>query len=170
MVERCRVSSESKKQDKLSWEKKHFIEDVGLVFEEAGLPRMAGRVLGQLLICVPPHQTADELGSALHASKGSISTTLRMLTQSGLVERFGMPGERRMFFRIKPGAWAEHMRRQMSQMTYLRELTERGLSLMATESPEHRQRLKEFRDLYAFFEKEAPALLERYERTRQGDK
>lgn len=39
------------------FQEKHFIEDVGLLLEESGLPRMAGRILGLLLICNPPHQS-----------------------------------------------------------------------------------------------------------------
>lgn len=35
---------------KLQIEEKHFMEDIGLFFEQMGLPRMAGRILGVLLI------------------------------------------------------------------------------------------------------------------------
>ena len=33
--------------------KLHFIEEVSLIFEQIGIPRMAGRVLGCLLISNP---------------------------------------------------------------------------------------------------------------------
>ena len=39
------------------YEEKHFVEDISLYFEQMGLPRMAGRVLGVLLICDPPAQS-----------------------------------------------------------------------------------------------------------------
>ena len=60
----------------LQLEKKRFIEEVGLLFEQTGLPRMAGRILGWLLIANPPHQTTSHLTEALLASKASISTVL----------------------------------------------------------------------------------------------
>ena len=53
---------------------KQFAEEVGIVFEQTGLPRMAGRILGWLLIAEPPHQSTEQLINALMASKGSIST------------------------------------------------------------------------------------------------
>lgn len=71
--------------------KQFFAEDVGLVFENIGLPRMAGRVLGWLLVCDPPHQSMLELVEALSASKASISNTTRMLIEIGLIERISLP-------------------------------------------------------------------------------
>ena len=46
-------------------DQQHFVEEVGLLFEHAGLPRMAGRILGWLLICDPPHQSPGELAEVL---------------------------------------------------------------------------------------------------------
>jgi len=64
-------------------EEKRFVEEVGIFFEQSSLPRMAGRILGWLMISNPPHQTTGELTQALLASKGSISTMTRLLS-SGL--------------------------------------------------------------------------------------
>ena len=36
-----------------------YVEDFGLYFEQFGLARTAGRMLGWLLVCDPPHQTMD---------------------------------------------------------------------------------------------------------------
>ena len=46
-------------------EKQHFAEEVGLFFERSGMTRMAGRILGWLLVCDPPHQTLNDLAEAL---------------------------------------------------------------------------------------------------------
>lgn len=143
-----------------------FIEDVGIHFEEMGLPRMAGRIFGWLLVCEPSHQSAEELASVVGASKGSISSMTRLLIHSGVVERMGIPGKRGNYYRIKPGSWSELMRARMSHVTALRKLAERGLALMAEKNPGQCQRLQELRDLYAFLEKEIPALLDRHDRER----
>lgn len=141
-----------------------FVEDVGLLLERRGHPRMAGRILGWLLISDPPHQSIDELAETLDASKASISTMTRLLIQMDLLERIGLPGERRDYFRIKPGAWAELMRETMEEILMARRLTERGLELLEGKPAELKQRLKEARAMYAFFEEEFPTLLERWER------
>ncbi len=151
-----------------SWfEKKHFIEDVGLLFEQGGQPRMAGRIVGWLLISDPPHQSTSDLAQVLAASKASISTMTRLLVQMGFIERVGVPGHRRDHFRIKAGAWRELMEQQMSEITAGHQLIERGLQLLEGKPAELKQRLKEARELYTFMEAEFPALMERFERERK---
>jgi DNA-binding transcriptional regulator GbsR (MarR family) len=148
-------------------EQQHFVEEIGVMFEQSGMPRMSGRILGWLLICDPPHQTSDQLAEGLQASKGSISTMTRLLIQVGLVEKIGLPGQRRDYFRIKPGAWSQIMRTSMGQITLFRQLAERGLDLLPDQQSDRRLRLEEMRDLYAFFEREFPVLLEHWEQERK---
>lgn len=148
-------------------EMKHFVEDMGLFFEHAGLPRMSGRVLGWLLISDPSHQTMHELTEALHASKASISNTTRMLIQMGFVERLSLPGHRRDHYRLKPGVWYQLTKRKISQLTAFREMAERGLNLLDDKDPLLKSRLEEMYNIYAFFEQEFPPLFERWEQNDQ---
>lgn len=142
--------------------KKLFIEDMGMLFDVFNLPRMAGRILGWLLVCNPPQQTASELMLAVGGSKGSISTMTQLLMHSGLVERTGIPGNREMYYRIRPGSWTELLRNRMGFLKAMRELAGRGLALMEDEDIQQRQRLQEIHDLYNFLEKEIPMLFERW--------
>lgn len=146
------------------FELKRFVEEVGLLFELMGLPRMAGRILGWLLIADPPHQSLTELAEGLQASKGSISTMTRLLIQTGIVERLSLPGERRDYYCIKLGAWSELIEQRIAQIKALRELAEKGLELLEDKKPEHRLRLEELRDFHAFFERELPRLSDRWEK------
>ena len=148
-------------------ELKYLIEDVGILFEELGLPRMAGRILGWLLICDPPYQSAAQLSTVVSGSKGSISSMTRLLIQVGLVERISLPGNRLTYYRIKPGAWFELMPGRITHVMAMRRLAERGLQLMADQDVQLRGRLEEIRDFYTFFEQELPALLERWQRQRK---
>ncbi|MCS6791721.1 MAG: MarR family transcriptional regulator [Oscillatoriaceae bacterium SKW80] len=148
-------------KDRRQFEVKRFIEEVGVLFELTGLPRMAGRILGWLLICNPPHQSTSDLAEVLQASKGSISTMTRLLIQGGLVERISMPGERRDYFCIKLGAWSAMIEQRLAQITAIRQLAERGLEIV--KDKEARARLQEMRDFHAFFEREMPALVERWQ-------
>ena len=148
----------------LDAERRQFFEEMGLMFEGSGMPRMAGRVMGWLLMCDPPHQTATQVGQVVGASKGSISTMLRNLVGAGIVERMGIPGERSRFYRIREDGWAVHMRERMAFMTAMRELADRGLALMKGEDPKLLQRLQEFKSFHEFLEREWPAMMERYEK------
>lgn len=143
--------------------RREYLEEFGLLFGQFGLSRMFGRVLGGLMISDPPERTAEELAEALGASRGSISQATRSLIQMGLVQRRSRPGERRDYFRIKPGAWHEIMRREMEALRNFREMAERGLELLDSEDPGSRRSLEEMRDFYTYWEREMPAVLERWE-------
>ena len=148
-------------------EEKKFAEDVGIVFEQTGLPRMAGRIFGWLMICDPPYQSPDELAEALIASKGSISSTTRLLIQIGLLERFSMPGVRHDYFRLRANACQCIMKHGLEdEIKLFRQLAERGLALLGNKAPLAHKRLEEMRDVYIFLEREFPALLERWEQER----
>jgi DNA-binding transcriptional regulator GbsR (MarR family) len=144
-----------------------YIEELALYYEQTRQTRAAGRVLGWLLLCDPPHQTMDDLVTALQISKSSVSTATRQLIQVGLIERVSLPGERRDFYRIGAGIWTRIMQAGVGQMTDLRQLAQRGLALLSQASPERRQRLQEMHDLYTFFEREMPLLLARWQAERK---
>jgi DNA-binding transcriptional regulator GbsR (MarR family) len=148
------------------FEQAHFIEEVGLMFELAGLPRMSGRIFGWLLISDPPQQSHTELAEILQASKGSISTMTRLLIQIGLIERLSLPGERRDYFQIKPHAWSQMAKQRMAQITAFRQLAERGLDLLAA-TPRLQSRLQEMHDIHTFWERELPLLDERWQQEQQ---
>lgn len=156
-------------EEQRQFEVKRFIEEVGLMFELAGLPRMAGRILGWLLISNPPHQSTGELAEVLQASKGSISTMTRLLIQAGLVERTSLPGDRRDYFCIKLGAWSALIKQRVAQITAIRQLAEHGLQLLEGEDPQRRQRLQEMHDFHAFFERQFPMMIERWEQEHQQE-
>lgn len=150
--------------DHLQDEVKKFVEEVGVVFEQTGLPRMAGRIFGWLLISDPPYQSPSELAEALMASRSSISTMTRLLIRLGLVERFDMLGERHAYFRIGPDAWHHLMEHGLvDEIKMLRQLAERGLKLLADKTHPTRKWLEEMRDVYTFMEQEFPALVKRWE-------
>ncbi len=147
---------------------KQFAEEVGIVFEQTGMPRMAGRILGWLLISDPPHQSTEQLIKALMASKGSISTMTRLLIQIGLIERLSLPGVRRDYFRLRSDAWQHMIGRGLTEeIKMVRQLAERGLELLGDKTPVTKKWLEEMRDVYTFLEREFPTLLERWERGHQ---
>ncbi len=150
---------------------RHYVEEVALQFERLGISRSAGRILGWLLIAEPPHQTMNDLANGLQVSKSSVSTATQYLIQLGLIQRLSLPGERPDYYRVTEGVWQTTVRQQKNQVVVLRQLAEQGLNLLPEQPAERRNRLEEMRDFYAFFEKEIPLLLDRWEaESRRGDK
>jgi len=80
-------------------EKLQHIEDTALLFEQSGMTRMAGRIFGYLLICDRDAVSFDQIRHVLQASKGSISTNLKQLQQTGLIEQTTYPGDRKTYYR-----------------------------------------------------------------------
>lgn len=136
-----------------------FPERVGLFWEGSGGSRMAGRVLGWLLICDPPEQSLSQIATEVMASKASISAATRSLMVIGLIERVPVRGDRAAWFRMVEGGWGRVMEAKQSALTLFRELAEEGLAIVDGESPERRARLDELRDLYAFMEEEMPKIM-----------
>ncbi|MGD8623146.1 MAG: MarR family transcriptional regulator [Anaerolineae bacterium] len=145
------------------FEEKHFIEDISLYFEQMGLPRMAGRVLGVLLICDPPEQSLTDLSEILQASKSSMSTTTRLLVEMGLIERVPSPVPRQVYFQFRPGGWVVFIRQRLRLWASLHQIAERGLTLLHDRAPTLRERLQEAHDMFSLIEEELPAVLRRVE-------
>jgi DNA-binding transcriptional regulator GbsR (MarR family) len=146
-----------------------FIEEVGLFFEKKGLPRMAGRMLGWLFIAEPSYQSPSEIAKVLMASKGSVSSSIRLLAQIGMIERYVIPGERHNHFRFQeknmPGMIQQGPEEEFRMF---RKLTDNALELMRNKHSPRQRWLEEMRDLSIFMEKEFPALMERYKNEKAG--
>jgi DNA-binding transcriptional regulator GbsR (MarR family) len=147
-----------------------YMEDFGLLFEQFGLSRMLGRLLAWLLICEPPHQTMPEMVEALHASKSSVSTTVRMLEQLDLIERISLPGIRADYFRLKPDVWIRLVESKLAQFSVFRRFATRGLDLLEGEPPARRQALEHMQEAMTFFEREFRALLDRWKAEHAADR
>lgn len=145
-----------------------WVEQIAMLLERDGLPRMAGRVFGWLLVCHPPEQSMEALAAAVQGSKASMSTMTRLLLQAGLVERVRTPGARRDEFRIRPGEWQKLWRARMELIHEASALTGRGLELLAGRPPAARARLEELHRQYLFFGEHLPRLLDRLEREWPG--
>ncbi|MEZ4382529.1 MAG: MarR family transcriptional regulator [Nannocystaceae bacterium] len=128
-----------------------LVERFGLLFESTGAARIAGRVLGWLLLCDPPEQSQPELVDALGASKASISTSLRYLTETGLVERLSLPGERRDFYRVDTEAWPRLLERRVRMIAAVREAADDGVDALGPRS-RRSERLRALSSVYATLE------------------
>lgn len=129
-----------------------FVEQMGGYFEANGLTRLAGRLLAWLLVCDPERQSSEQLAAALSASSGGISTNARMLSQFGYIERLGVAGDRRTYFRLRPNAFAAGERQRIRTMADLQAMADAGLHALRGSPPERGRRLQEMRELSAYME------------------
>lgn len=143
-----------------------FADQIGLVYERAGMPRSAGRILGWMLVCDPEHQSLGDLTATLDISKASASTSLRALETAGLIERVPSPDDgssRRDYFRVCDDAWTKLFRSRVQVISALRTLAEQGLRSLGDAPAGRRARLERMLRFYSFIEGELPDLVRRFE-------
>jgi DNA-binding transcriptional regulator GbsR (MarR family) len=129
-------------------EVQNWVERVAAAFaQHFGLPPITGRILGWLLICDPPEQSAGEIAGAIGASRASLTTSMRLLTAGDLVRRRHRPGERTTYFHIDDNAWEKVIRQRIVGMASLREITEDAMALIGPDS----ERASRVRAAHAFF-------------------
>lgn len=87
-----------------------YIEETALIWEQAGMTRMAGRIIGYLTICDEDAVSFDRIRKVLNASKGSISMNLKQLENTGFVEKISLPGDRKTYYRISHFSVSDIMR------------------------------------------------------------
>jgi len=146
-----------------------FINGFAALMEARGVPRAAGRIFAYLQVCEPAEQTAAQLATALGMSLGTISGMTRLLMQPGWVERRSRRSERQAVFRTAAGTMSHLVDGMVEPTRRAREMTERGLRLMADRPGEARARLQELHDVYRFFELSLPELLERWHGERREE-
>ena len=109
---------------------RRFIEQMGLAWEQEGVPRIAGRIFGFLLLQLEPC-SLDEMAEALGVSKASISTDARCLERLHLVERVSLPADRRDYYAVSPDAPARTLAMRVERLRRIR-ATVGDLSTAAT--------------------------------------
>lgn len=152
------------RSSRTDYDRREFIEEIGLLFDDTGHPRMAGRIFGLLLVASQPMLSSADIAAELQASKASVSTMTRLLLQSGLIERVARPGDRKDYFRMKPWSFDLVMERQLSLVPTFRRLLERGRPLVPRANKPGRESLEQMIDFYHWLEKEIPALKERWQK------
>lgn len=133
---------------------------MGLLSESDGLPRIAGRIFGYLLL-TPGEVSLEDLASALGVSRASVSTDTRRLTQIGLLERRTRPGDRRDYYIISPDAFRHSIEHRIDNLRRFHGLIDEARAL-SDDEPEVRDRLLRWEDAHrlmlATFEKLRTAL------------
>lgn len=118
-----------------------FIENMGLHYEDYGLARIAGRIIGLLLVSPRPI-SSEEMSEALQVSRSSVSTNVRTLLLADLIEKVSLPGERVDYYNISPETWQKGLELRLASILPLREVAQESLENLSEDHP-GRQRLLE---------------------------
>src|SRR5829696_3896968 len=123
----------------MSHDVERFIERFGLLCEEDGLPRIAGRIFALALI-TEDSLSLDEIAERLGVSKASVSNDTRLLERMGFIERVSLPGDRKDYYQSNERSFEKAIAERIRRMHQLQELIESGRALVV-KSPAVRERL-----------------------------
>lgn len=135
-----------------------FVENMGLHFEEYGVPRIGGRILGLLLIASRP-VSSEEMSDVLEVSRSSVSTNLRTLQMIGLADRLSLPGDRNDYYVFSDEGWEAILKIRLDRIESLREMAEDGMRGMLDHHPA-RARLEEIATWTNMVEKAYEGMIE----------
>jgi DNA-binding transcriptional regulator GbsR (MarR family) len=107
-----------------------WVERVSTYLARDGVPPIAGRVLGWLMVCDAPEQSAGQISAAIGASRASLTSNLRLLSSMGFLTWRSRPGARTVYYRMAEQAWSVVVQRQIAGITSFLDITRDGLSLV----------------------------------------
>jgi DNA-binding transcriptional regulator GbsR (MarR family) len=144
----------------------HFTERMGRALEGDGLPRIAGRIFGLLLVSEDA-RSLDDLACELGVSKGSVSTDARLLEQRGVLERMSRPGDRRDYYRVPPDLFSQTMAQRLARWQRFHEAIGAARTSLPIRSREVLERLEEYEEAYAYMSQVISEALARWQATRE---
>ncbi len=142
-----------------------FTEQMGMLGESHGMPRIAGRIIGFSLMN-PGSFSLDDLAERLQVSKASISTNARRMEEIGILERITRPGDRRDYYRLGQNPWEKVFALERRRMQELLDLLNHGKQTLDDNMTAQHERLDEWRHFLEFMQEDIEQRIERWrERT-----
>ncbi len=144
-------------------ERANFIEETGFIFEKLGVTRMAGRILGYLMVSDKEHICFDELTQVLQASKSSISTNLKSLINVEFVKPHTLPGDRKTYYMLSPDIdWSGYLMRRFENIRTMNDHFKKGLSLRVNKKDQVSKWLSGTVEFYDWLLKEYPKFIRQW--------
>jgi DNA-binding transcriptional regulator GbsR (MarR family) len=151
----------AERQETLTPQQARFVEAMGLLYERQGVPRIGGRMMGLFLISDEP-LSPERIAELLKVSRASVSTNMRIFTNTGICDDVSVPGDRRHYYVMREDAFARHLESNMGNLRKLIELCRGALGAAPPGRSAARRRLQEAVAYCEFIEKEIAATLARW--------
>lgn len=125
-----------------------FIEDLSLIAEADGIPRIAGRIVGLLLVLHEP-LSFDDIVEQIHVSRASVSTNTRLLESRGAIRRVSRLGERRDFFEAGPDFLERLYERRIQRERAGRQIAAKARAALPAGYARTKESLKRMEELHS---------------------
>jgi DNA-binding transcriptional regulator GbsR (MarR family) len=143
-----------------------FIEALGLHFENEGIPRIGGRIIGLLMLADRP-LSLGQIADLLKVSPASVSTNARLFHTRALMEEISLPGDRRHYYVFSQSPWEQQFQAAMKTLLNAGQIYRGKLSQLGPEEQVRRKRLGEACEFFDFFHGVIASALEQWRARRQ---
>lgn len=143
-----------------------FVENFSAILADAGMPRMAARVMVAELVAEEDSLTAADLAEKLGVSPAAISNGLKYLTHVGLFVRESVPNSRRDRYRMNDASWYTASFLKSGRMIRLADEADKAIEPVGGLGSPAGAKLGELRDFFRFVSEELTLSLEKWERIR----
>lgn len=138
-----------------------FIEDLSLIAEAEGVPRIAGRIVGLLLVRHEP-LSFDDIVEQLHVSRASVSTNTRLLEARGAIHRVSRLAERKDFFEAGPDFLERLYERRIQRERAGRQIAAKARAALPAGYARTKESLKRMEELYSLMTEATEKVLHRW--------
>lgn len=124
-----------------------FIEEMGLIAQQDGEPRIAGRIIG-LLIAEGRELSLNQISERLSVSRASVSTNARHLASRGLVRLTTHSGDRQDYYELSSASYVHMLHELAGRMEKYASVTEACAIEIESESEGAARRVTELSAFY----------------------
>lgn len=143
--------------------RREVIDEMGVLWEELGMPRSEGRIVGCLMLSNAPSMSSADLMSDLGMSAASISTATRRLAEVGFIKRVTETGRRGHFFRVEDDVWGAFLAGERGYLDKRAAFAESVLALLGSADVGPRKRVTNMRDYMTWLRTYHRKMLDDYE-------
>jgi DNA-binding transcriptional regulator GbsR (MarR family) len=123
-----------------------IIDDLGMLWDEMGMPRSEGRIVGCLMLSNVAAMSSADLMTELGMSAASISTATRRLAEVGFIKRVTQAGRRGHFFRVEDDVWGAFLAGERGYLDKRVSFAESVLGQLGPDDEGPRRRVMNMRD------------------------
>jgi DNA-binding transcriptional regulator GbsR (MarR family) len=124
-----------------------FIEEMGLIAQHDGGPRIAGRIMG-LLVAEGRELSLNQISERLCVSRASVSTNARQLAARGLLRLTTHTGDRQDYYELSSASYVQMLQELAGRMEKYASVTEACAIEIESESEGAARRVTELSAFY----------------------
>lgn len=119
-----------------------FVEEMGLMFQEQGEPRIAGRVLG-LLVIEGRELSLQQISERLAVSRASVSTNARRLAKRGAIRLTAHAGDRQDFYTLNDAPYVDLLGEMAQRVILQAQALQAQVEPLRAENPPASERVED---------------------------